>query len=577
MLTILSSLAFSCAALQGTPLYRGTYRGPYEEVLIEQAAVAEVEQPGVVLDGYERWEFWFEHQREALLLGPVADEPDALLPDGRYGFHSWSLRRGKVLDQALPVLLEAMKSSHPEIREAAALSLGRVGDPSAFPALEEATSDPYAQVRQAAYLGLGLLADNRSVVTLSEHFSHSGRPVEDRAFAVVGLGLTRRPEAARLLQAALARHMRPDHLYGEDETLLVAEIWAAGLLRSPAMVPLLIHGYQELERKAKVASRRVRGFILYALGAIGDPSARPFLGRALDAKELQLQRAAAQALGRLGDPGSIGILARYLEDHRDPQSRIFCLLAAGRLGGRSAAVLLERENEPSRMHRQVHAAWGLAVGLASAGNLVEDVYWSFRSGDRESPLLSSAEDSPARRDEERLRGGLALGLGFYGDRRMVEELAAVAARPGVDPDFAGYLAMALGRMGGDEALASLHRLERRIHQADGRRGLAWGFGLVGTEPAGEAVLEMLLEEGDATVRLAAARALGLVRSQDALDAILAALEESRGETADTVVQSHFVLALGFLADPYRGDRLAATLDGLNYRVSSRLVRSLASY
>lgn len=577
MALTLAPLLLLAALPQDVPLLRGAYRGPYDEVLVEQARARE----SVLLDGWERWEFWWEHERSGLLRGAVEDPPSALLADGRYAQRSDALHRRSVAEDAAPLLVQALRSPLPELREAAALALGRCGLHQGVDALIAATSDPVAQVRQAALLGLGLLRDDRALVELGERFAASGLPVGDRSFAVLGLGLSRRAEALPFLRAALERDLNPDRLMGDEEKLLIATVWAAGLLGSPDLLPLLTARTEELERTSALASRRVRTICLWAMGAIGDRGATAFLIRRLGNLDLGIERAAAQALGRLRDPGSLGALTTRLSVTSDLQVRVACLLAIGRIGGPAAARVLQGYAETAGSDRQLHAAWGLAAGLGSAASLMDGIFQELVAGANQDPWRD--DDVRARgnlrRDEERMRGALAVGFALYGDGGVVESLGQIVRRPGVDPDFAGYLCEAIGYLGGPNALAILQEVDgSSLRQPDTRRGLAIGFALSGQAEAMERCVDLLLDPAEeASVRLAAARAQALCRRADSMARILEALAEDLDRPDLAERNAHLLLAVGYLGDPYRGDRLASAIEGLNYRQEFRLLRCLASY
>lgn len=578
MALILAPVLLLCPLPQEVPLVQGAYRGPYDEVLIEQARARE----SVLLDGWERWEFWFEHEQAGLFRGPVEAAPSALQADGRYAPRNDALRRGVVSEAAAPLLLRALESPLPELREAAALSLGRCGLPSSADALIAAADDPIAQVRQAALLGLGLLRNDQALVELGERFTNPGLTLGDRSFAALGLGLSRRAEAVPFLAAALERDLRADRLAGEEEKLLQATIWACGLLGSSDLVATLMTRTEELERTAASASRRVRTLTLWALGAIGDASATSFLVNRLSHPDLAVQRSAAQALGRLRDPGALGGLAERLDQGGDLQARVFCFLAVGRIGGPAAARVLEGHTDAVRVNRQLHSAWGLAAGMAGASSLMDGIFAELISGPDLDPWDAkggSRSVSDPRRDEERMRGALAMGLALYGDAALVEDLGTLIRRKGIDPDFAGYLCTAAGYLGGSKAAAVLQEAAASsLTQEDTRRGLATGLALVGHPESAARCVELLLDPTEApSVRLAAARAQGLARFGQSMRRILDALELDLGSPALAERNAHLLLAVGYLGDPYRGDRLASALEGWNFRQEFRLMRCLASY
>ncbi|MBO47317.1 MAG: hypothetical protein CMJ96_10565 [Planctomycetes bacterium] len=575
-LLCIPALAFAILP-QERPLIRGAYRGPYDEVLQAELGSRDGIQNATLIDGWERWEFWFEHERANLFRGKSRTGARVLREDGRYGIGDWRLTRKEVLNTSLPLLDNLMESPFPEVRESSALALGRIGDPSSLPLLLAAAKDPIAQVRQAALLGLGLLDNDRALVYLGEKFSETRGSVNDRCFAAIGMGLSGRKEAAELLRMALERNLKTDRLFGEQERVLLATVWAAGLQRSEDFVPILVMGGAELSSSAAAASRRVRTLICWALGAIGDSSARGWLVRQLRGRDPILQRAAAQALANLGDPSAIPALAEVSGAPIDLQTRVFALLAIGRLGGESAEAHLRELEEVVREHRQLYSAWGLSVGLSNSDSLIEGVFNEFISSEKRDPWEDDPNSLKMRRDQERMRSALALGLAFHGDGRTVEQFSQAALRKGASPDFVGYLCIALGHLGGEKAEKILEAISKEGNaQEDCRRGLALGWSLLNNERGAIESANMVIHERDASTRLSAARSLGLTHSSSVNQLIVRQLTDNSASFSPDK-KAHLVTALGYLGDPYLADRLAAAIEGINFRQEFGLLRALSTY
>ncbi|MFI5362413.1 MAG: HEAT repeat domain-containing protein [Elusimicrobiota bacterium] len=89
------------------------------------------------------------------------------------------------------------------LRAAAALALGTIGDFVAVPSLSEALKDPSPNVRYAAALSLGLLPAD-GVVTRLERLLRTDPSWGPRYAAAISLGRTRKPFAAGPLAEALA-------------------------------------------------------------------------------------------------------------------------------------------------------------------------------------------------------------------------------------------------------------------------------------------------------------------------------------------------------------------------------------
>lgn len=563
-------------ASQEPALIDGAYHGPYDEVLTDGVAAAAQQkdgESGLLLDTWDRWEFWFEHQRETLFRGGNDRSIKALKPNGRYGKELWALQRQEVEELGVPLLVRALDSPHPELREAAALSLGRIGSSVALKHLEKLLKDGVPQVRQAALLGLGMLENEDALLLLASQFSNDSFPGGHRAFAALGLGLSGRPEAAQLLNTYLERNLKADRLFGEMEVALQGAVWAAGLLDHADLSITLIEGATQLEKTAAAASIRVRTLILHSLGALGHSVSRPFLTKNLFSGDVAIERAAALAIGRLGDSGAIPALAaRLLGQEGDLETRMFCLLAAGQIGGPVASRLLDDYAKESVKHRNLRAAWGIAVGLSQAGVLYDDLKTEL------SARKKNARPGKVRRDEEQLRGALALGLGLFGDPRVVQDLWTNLNVKGVDADFAGYLGIAMGYLGGPKALEHLLAIcQRKNQNAESLRGYVLGLGMIRDPQAAQQLTQILIEDQDPQVRWAAARAHGFTRTQKSFDLIVEALRDGGEVQAKPQDRADLLLALGYLGDRSRADLLASLLHGLNYGQDFRLLRCLRSY
>ena len=562
--------------IQENPLMSETYRGPAAEVFREQATT-HVVQSGQLPDGWDRWEFWFEQEKMGLFLGSGSERELLRTPSGSFGTGHDALSSAAVTLRAVPLFMEEMNSRFPEVREAAALSLGRSGDARGLAPLLEATRDGSPQVRQAAFLGLGLLNQDRALVHLAECWSDQGRKLEDRMFAVLAIGLSGRRVGGELLQASLKRELRCDRLYGQQELALQALIRAAGMQGSPAFVDVLIQAADRMKQQAPTASVLIRGEACRALGMMKHSSARVWLEAQLHSGEIALERAAAQALGSLGDQDAIASLnSRYLAGG-DTQTQFYCLVNIGRLGGSHADKILTEFYESTKSHRQLRAAWALAVGLAQASSEGDALFGEFVSRKPSESFEESIKASDIRRDEERLRSAFALGIALYGDKRAITTMEETLFRSGVDAGFAGYLCMAMGRLGGPSAEPALRQyLEQDPKSEATRRGLAWGLSLSGTSEAARLVAGMCLSDRSSQVRWTAARSLMKNRSQIGFDQLISGINQLKS-AKDVEHKAVAISALGFLVDPFRGDRMSSLIEGADFRRYSSLQRVLCAY
>lgn len=557
----------------------GAYRGPYDRTLLELTTY----QPSFEGDsgtphyavGYssawDSWEFWFENERDVLFRGKPDFPARAVREDGTYGSEDWAVARQELLLTSMPLLLEALKSDTPAVREAAALSLGRIGYQASRPFLERATKDPVESVRQAAYMGLGLLASEQGTKFLIDNFEENP-DLESRAFAAIGLGLSGRVEAGSALKAYL-NEVYYDGTLLDQQDLLSACMLAAGVQGSNDYTPLLTRIYESVQDSAH--STRLQTIALQALGAIGDRRARVVLEGALESRHPGVPEAAAQALGRLGDKGAVGQLAKVARESKETRLRSLSLLAIGRLGGHQAEQVLKEIRPTQKEEQALHAAWAISAGLAGYDGAYSELVMTLKHG---TDVRQHDDMASPRRDEEVLRGAAAIALGLYGAPGATSQLQGCLEVDNLGPEYCGYLATGLGLLRRDAADLLLLELAAQEDLAPAtRRGLAAGLGLANSEKTSVALVKMLIEDENDGVRWAASRALATSRSSAALEALTAQLRQELSQEIHPEQVAHLVLGLGFLGDTHSGATVASMIAGMDYRQENPLVGTLGHY
>jgi HEAT repeat protein len=524
-----------------------------------------------VVSGLNRWEFWFERERDVLFRGEPDFPARAVNEHGSYGSESWAVERQDLLLTSMPLLIDALHSDVPAIREAAALSLGRIGYPAADTFLQRATKDSVESVRQAAYMGLGLMASEQGTEFLVTSFEESS-DYGTRTFAALGLGLSGRVEGGTVLKAYLNK-VYYNKSWKAQENLLLASMLAAGVHGSNDFTPLLMNLLKAMDGQS--STTRLRTTAIQALGAIGDRRARPTLEESLHATEEGIALAAAQALGRLGDKGAVGQLATMVRESKDVQLQSLSMLSIGRLGGRQAEAVLKELRPVKGDEENLHAAWAIAAGMSGHDGAYQELVATLLHGTDDR---KHSDNKSPRRDEENLRGAAAVALGLYGAPGGKSQIEKVLEMKNVRPTFRAYLTTGLGLLGtdaADELLLELVKQEKLTPEE--RRGIAAGLGLANSEKTSVALVKMLLEDEDDGVRWAASRALATSRSTAALRLLAEGLQTELQEQNQRVQAAHLVLGLGFLGDTHNGATISSMLAGMDYRHESRLIGALSHY
>ncbi len=251
------------------------------------------------------------------------------------------------------------------------------------------------------------------------------------------------------------------------------------------------------------------------------------------------RRAAANALGHVGDRGAVEALMKTLEPgiERDPKVRGSATNALGQIGDRRSAPMLIRVlGGTDEREARVRASAATALG---------------RIGDRGAvAALASALDL-GREGEARVRGSAANALGFLGDTRATEALCGLlAAGAEPDPRVRASAATALGRIGDPAAVPALAFVldPGGDDDANVRASAVQALGEL-RDPEGMVALARVLDcglEREAFVRVSAANALGLIADRRAVLALTRVLEP--GVEPDAAVRGAAASTLGQLGD-----------------------------
>ncbi|MCR9247047.1 MAG: HEAT repeat domain-containing protein [bacterium] len=449
------------------------------------------------------------------------------------------------------VFRERLDASNQEIRETAAIALGIAGPTS----------------RASAQLDLlvSLLRDDEAGRKASGDRAVNERT---RAFAAFGLGLAAHATAdvkvkARAL-AEFERFLGPDRR--SSRNLVVAAIQGISLLRLDPKQPAedavreqalatltkyygrdLGVGRQLLQAHCPTAiaklidrdDRRAGEFrTLFARGLAGKHA-----GRKRAAPDVR--RSCALALGRLVRPSDtelLRLLQQQAIDDKDAQTRSFCVLALGQIGGPDTRkILLQRLGKA----RTLDKSWvALALGVHAF-----HAYAAADDGNKEVDrvLGGMLRDEFATAKNPDLKGALAIALGLtkYTDAAPVLEdvlLGSVAKE-----ELAGYLCIGLALMNADEAQDSI----REVVQSSTRRPTllqqaAVALGRLGDKDAADELVRLLQDSSSNLAQLAAiSTGLAFIGDRRSVQPLVAMLDDP--ELAQ-LPRAFAAVALGGIAD-----------------------------
>ena len=401
--------------------------------------------------------------------------------------------------RAVPALVPMLERQRPEI-VAAASALARIGDPASFEPLLPLLAHEDAAIRQAAIGALNSLGHpdmaprvtallpspdprlRESAVRIAGYFGYAAcidmliercADAEEsvRRAAVEQLPFLEDPRAVRQLTRAL-----------ED---------AAPRVRSAAAQAFahvdIAEAHAPLLRAAADGEPWVRYYAVRSLGELRDGAALPRLADlAASDPAMHVRIAALETLGAIGHSPAPDILLRYVDDAQ-PDLGAAALRALGRISDDRALAALKTALRSPDHSRRLAAVTGLrAQGSPDA---VESLAWT---------AAADAEDSVAAAAVEAL--GAVAARNAAGAARAIAALLALTA----DTDRRDRCVSALSRLPGDrvESIAEgLSDLQPQVRRAtiDVLARLR--------HPDASAALRTALEDGDAGVREAAVTAL----------------------------------------------------------------------
>jgi HEAT repeat protein len=526
------------AAASTAVAHGGAYRGAPKPTSAGAVPPGTADRGGAL----STWETWWSANKEfhLRLHERMRDDGAAITPRAGDGpENAAELRRNQdtlTREEMILVFLEAMKDDSFEVRTAAAIALGKMGDTGASTVLRAAAEkDTHKDVRDSAVLALGMLGLEENVPYLLSILSDRTENTRFRSFAAFGLGMTGGEDtAALLLRVANGRKK----LQGP----LAASIYVAlGLTGSESVLPTL------RDAAADHADDNVRAFAVLSLGRMRDvgslDAVTRFLGRE---KKENMRRSAAITLGKIAtsdDAEVVQKLERALEDS-DPMVRHFSAVALGEI---SDAAIRERLRKrlPKAM-KEDRPFYALALALAGSTD--------------SAPLVRAAMRAETN---ENLKSGYCIALGIMGDAEAIPQLTKLAQERG-DIWLPGYAALALGMIGSRESAEMLRGRLKTENDPRLRMNLAVALGLLHDPAARDHLIETVRgTKGTIYERASAAMALGVLRINSAAPDLLAVY---RNKKEQDLVRAMTIVALGVLADPSEIPKLARFSIDNNYGV-----------
>jgi Ca-activated chloride channel family protein len=483
---------------------------------------------------FERWEFWWEHNKDPFLAEDAAARAASAAPDA----------------EIVATLLAALDDPDPDLADSAALALARMArggdaDGRVRAALTKTLHHPGRTAREAATLALGVLGRPESIPLLRELLgdTEAGRALTKtddkvesmvRAFAAASLGMLRATEAAPDLKAVVQSRDSVDASLKQMALLALGMVPVGAGESADERVAFLLDRMVDptsndlVSAQAPIALCRLAQIDGAHAAAVHATLATRLLPALSDEHTSNdLRRSLAVAVGRIAtieDDDALQVLVATIQRAKDDQTRHFAIQALAEIGA--------RDREPEQ-HAAEHALLKarLYEELAGSTHITHQPHAALALGVyfRNERLPAEARAGCVRRLAEVFdattnpswQGAIAVALGLLDAKGEADRLWKRFGESN-DASLHGYIALALGLMGArDHARELRDEMRGGVRDAKYRIELAYGVGLQG-DPADTKALIACMQAGATIAEAgAAARALGLARDPAARAPLLA--------------------------------------------------------
>lgn len=488
---------------------------------------------GVDAPAEDGWWMWWELNKAEFLRPKRISLANATW-DG-VGDGSSSLEQRRM--SWMPRLAAALADPDAQVRGAAVLALGRLGDDDAVERIVPLLTDASREVRERAILALGSTGAPRALRPLSSLIRtgalENGTRVsaDAQAYAILGaaLGRTRTfgfPAELDAIVTVSVRERKP----ADAETIGCAAMIYQALAPSSSLEKLAFELASDEKESIPVRCRAIE-----ALRRSHDERTLPLLQNLLFGSRLELRRSAALALGEVANPLALAVLMTASELEAESLTRGFVLVSIGRRGGEKARDFLvgQLRNGPS-----THRSWAaLGLGLVAWRNDVPGIAKDLR-------------EALAREKNRNAEGALCIALGLARDPAAVEPLGGIVAGS-AHAQTRAYAATALGLIDGEGAHATLRTYVADERQPQARVTAAFALASLGGAEDVGVLRGVLADMRSPDLEAAAAGALAFHGSLEALGVLEQAAEAPREQA---LARSGALDGLGLMLDdaaPYR--------------------------
>ncbi|MFH2002982.1 MAG: HEAT repeat domain-containing protein, partial [Planctomycetota bacterium] len=533
--------------------------------------------------GYERWEFWWERNKDAY-LNLKSRLAEGVNVSGSSGFLTGrgskdsafnTIRPSQKIIHStmIPALKGALGEDHADILDAVALALARITASEeaglVLPDILGLLNSKHESAMQSATLGLGVLGAPDPSDALYELLidSAQGRhlvgrhevPVKVRAFAALSLGFINNSAGADRLIQVIRR--APDR----ESDLKAAAITALGLMRNnprqDAIMDLLIQLLKERKMDPLVKS-----CVPISLGKLGDPTALPALLATFRDKQqsdpvLQSCAIALGLIGEITDEEVIRLLKSYIENGNDRQTQNFSFMALAQIGANDKAMESHSEAHMALMNfllknvvmpdKTAHRPWAaLAAAIHARAH-----------GVLQPAVINKIRESFERHKNPSHRAAMAISLGLL-NAQGEADLLLDEFKASHEDALKGYICVSLGLMNHKASADRILDVVGATHSDGLRLKAAMALGLMGDRQVVDLLVQVLKNGETVSVTASAARALGLIGDVHAIPLLCEIVGDKK--TNDTI-RGFAVCALGLIGEKTDLPWYAVITENFNYR------------
>lgn len=474
------------------------------------------------------WRNWWDRNREEYFDLRERRAARSSGQDDRYQgeeIHKAATRKD-IRERIIPVLIAATKDNHADVRDAAAIALGRAGEVPELEALMKLFDDNQRRVREAAMLGVGLIGDPRGEKALTKILEAPRTSFRERGVAAIALGFSGGDRARKALTKNLGSR-RPFPKATRVKSREVEGCRALGLALLGGSDPVAV--LTEALRKGKTKDQNFQPMVLTGLARLREASVAEHALRAFGERDNDVRRAAAILAGRAlqgGNEKQVKALIKRFRKEKDAHARGFALISLGRAAHPLAVAELKTVLAKGK-RREERGFAALALGMTRDAAGIELM----------QKLLKKEKDAT-------LRGALAVGLGIAGDRATAPELHTVLDKVG-NPELRADLVTSLAMLEYEKALPSIRKVTGEAKNERLVRDCGNALALMQDASSLDHMLRILENSGSIAVKGGMASALGRAGDRRTIDRLIKLVTDKK---QTDLTRAFAVVALGLIGD-----------------------------